>query len=119
MKQWDSTLDGSTRESHQALDGQIREIDEPFEYGWKKADYPGGFNDPAEDCNCHCVALTRAKWGLDQRELDTMKERAEYFGLDKNDSFEEFKGKYLKYIEKSTESLDKSWKRGIIKRGST
>ena len=27
---------------------------------------------------------------LDEKELDTLKERAEYFGLDKSDSFEEY-----------------------------
>lgn len=99
VKQWDSTLDGNTRETHQALDGQIREVDEPFEINGKKAMHPGDFGKPEEDCNCRCVALTRAKWGLDQKELDTMKERAEYFGLDKKDSFEEFEKKYLKASE--------------------
>lgn len=99
VKQWDATLDGKTRPSHRALDGQIREVDEPFEHGSKKAMYPGRFGDPAEDCNCRCKALTRAKWALDETELETMKERAKYFELDKSDSFEEFKKKYLKASE--------------------
>lgn len=38
VKQWDSTLDGRTRETHRLLDGQIREIDEPFEVFGKKRD---------------------------------------------------------------------------------
>lgn len=95
VKQWDATLDHKTRKTHRKLDGQIREIDEPFEIYGKKAMYPGGFGLAEEDCNCRCVALTRAKWGLDEKELETLKERAEYWGLDKNDSFEEFKRKYL------------------------
>ena len=99
VKQWDSTLDGATRPVHRELDGQIREIDEPFSAHGKKAMYPGKFGDPAEDCNCRCVSLTRARWGLDEDELQTLKNRAEYFGLDKTDSFEDFTKKYLKAAE--------------------
>lgn len=96
VKQWDASLDGATRPTHRKLDGQIREIDEPFEANGKKAMYPGKFNDPGEDCNCRCVALTRARSALDEKELATLKERAEFFGLDKAEDFEDFKKKYLK-----------------------
>jgi uncharacterized protein with gpF-like domain len=99
VKQWDATLDGKTRDTHRRLDGQIREVDEPFEIDGKKAMQPGGFGLPEEDCNCRCVGLTRAKWALDEKELDTLKERADYFELDKTDSFEEFKRKYLDAIK--------------------
>lgn len=95
FKQWDATLDGKTRDTHRWLDGQIREVDKPFEVDGKKAMQPGGFGLAEEDCNCRCVALTRARWGLDEKELETLKERADYFELDKTDSFEEFKRKYL------------------------
>lgn len=95
VKQWDSTLDGKTRDTHRRLDGQIREVDEPFEIGGMKADAPGYFGDPAEDCNCRCACLTRARWALDEDELQTLKDRAEYFGLDKTKDFEDFKKKYL------------------------
>jgi uncharacterized protein with gpF-like domain len=95
VKQWDATLDGRTRDTHRRLDGQIREVDEPFEIDGKTAMYPGCFGRAEEDCNCRCVALTRAKWGLNESELETLKERADYWGLDKKDSFEEFKRKYL------------------------
>lgn len=100
VKQWDASLDGATRPTHRKLDGQIREIDEPFEANGKKAMYPGKFNDPGEDCNCRCVALTRARSALDKKELETLKERAEFFGLDKTDDFEDFKKKYLKATKK-------------------
>lgn len=99
VKQWDSTLDDKTRESHRKLDGQIRELDEPFEVDGMKADAPGHFGDPAEDCNCRCAVLQRAKWALDEEELETLKQRAEYFELDKADGFENFKNKYLKASE--------------------
>ena len=62
VRQWDSTLDGKTRDSHRKLDGQIRELDEPFEVDGKKAMQPGDFGDPAEDCNCRCALLQRARW---------------------------------------------------------
>lgn len=96
LKQWNSTLDGETRKTHRRLDGQIREVEEPFEMDGKEAMYPGDFNDPAEDCNCRCESLTRARWALGEDELATLKERAEFFGLDKTKDFEDFKGKYLK-----------------------
>lgn len=99
VKQWDASLDGATRPLHRRLDGQIREIDEPFEMGGKKAMYPGKFNDPGQDCNCRCVALTRARSALDEKELETLKERAEYFGLDKTEDFEDFKKKYLQALK--------------------
>lgn len=96
VKQWDASLDGATRPLHRRLDGQIREIDEDFEAGGKKAKYPGRFNDPAQDCNCRCVALTRARSALDEKELATLKERAEFFKLDKTKDFDDFRRKYLK-----------------------
>ena len=100
VKQWDGTLDGKTRDTHRRLDGQIRETHEKFTIGTKEAMYPGDFGDPGEDCNCRCVALTRAKWALDDDELQKLKARAAYFGLDKKDSFKEFKKKYLKAAER-------------------
>ena len=57
VKQWDSTLDKKTRPNHVKLDGQIRELEEPFEVNGKKAMYPGGFGVPHEDINCRCVLL--------------------------------------------------------------
>lgn len=109
VKQWNSTLDGETRDTHRKLDGQIRELDEPFEIGGQKAMYPGDFGDPAEDCNCRCEALQRAKWALGEAELVTLKERAKYFDLDKTKDFESFKTKYIKAAEtaKVQESIKK------------
>lgn len=104
VKQWDSTLDGKTRESHRRLDGQLRELDEPFETDGKKASAPGHFGSPKEDCNCRCALLQRARWALDDEELKTLQERAEYFGLDKTSDFEDFREKYLKAVDISGES---------------
>ncbi len=96
VKQWDASLDGATRPLHRELDGQIREVDEPFEAGGRKVMYPGRFGTPDQDCNCRCVALTRARWALDEKELEILQERAAYFGLDKTKDFDDYKTKYLK-----------------------
>lgn len=64
VKQWDASLDGKTRDTHRQLDGQIRELDEPFEVAGMEAMQPGDFGNPAEDCNCRCCLLQRARWAL-------------------------------------------------------
>lgn len=61
LKIWDATLDGKTRPHHIELDGQAKEVDEPFEVAGKKAMYPGGFGDASEDCNCRCVLIQRSR----------------------------------------------------------
>lgn len=62
VKQWDAALDKRTRESHAQVDGEIRELDEPFSNGLM---YPG---DPdgsaAEVINCRCSLNQRARWAL-------------------------------------------------------
>lgn len=110
VKQWDATMDGRTRPTHRQLDGQIREVDEMFEVGGKKAMAPGYFGDPAEDCNCRCVALTRARWALDEDELETLKERAKFFGIDKTKDFEDFQKRFLS----ANKIIEKGGSNGII-----
>ena len=96
VKQWCATLDDSTRETHRQLDGKIVEVDEAFTLpDGLSAQFPGDFGDPAEDCNCRCCLLQRARWALDEEELETLKDRAEVFGLDKTQDFDNFKEKYL------------------------
>lgn len=96
VKQWDATLDDRTRESHMAVDGEIRELDKPFSNG---LDFPG---DPdggaAEVINCRCALFQRARWALDEDELEQLKDRAKYFGLDKTEQFDDFKKKYLNIV---------------------
>ena len=99
VKQWDATLDGKTRPSHRKLDGQIREIEDYFEVDGRKAKAPSQFGKPSEDINCRCRLNQRARWGLDEDELETLKQRAEFFELDKTEDFEDFKKKYLKALE--------------------
>lgn len=64
VKQWNAVLDGRTRSEHRELDGQIREVDEMFEVAGYKAEAPGLFGDPSQDCNCRCCLDQRARWAL-------------------------------------------------------
>lgn len=100
VKQWDSTLDSATRESHQHLDGQIRELDESFEVGGKAAPYPGGFGDPAEDCNCRCTMLQRAKWNLDNKHVRKMDNEYGYLVHFEEKDYSSFKNAFFQKFEK-------------------
>lgn len=97
VKQWDSTLDSRTRESHMWVDGEIRELDDKFSNGLMFPGDPSG--GAAEVINCRCALLQRARWALDEDELKTLQDRAKHFGLDKTASFEDYKAKYLKAAE--------------------
>jgi SPP1 gp7 family putative phage head morphogenesis protein len=109
LKQWDAALDGRTRDSHRQVDGEIKELDEKFSNGLM---FPGDPNGgAAEVVNCRCTSNTRARWALGEEELQTLKERAEYFGLDKTENFKEFEEKYLK----AAKTLENDGKSGIIK----
>ena len=93
VKQWDSTLDGRTRPAHRKVDGEIRELDEAFSNGLNFPGDPSG--GAGEVVNCRCALLQRARWALDEEELETLKKRAEYFGLDKTANFDDFQKKYI------------------------
>ena len=71
VKQWDSTLDSRTRPHHVELNGQIRDLEDPFEVAGHKAMYPGAFGVPEEDIHCRCCLLQRARWALEREESYT------------------------------------------------
>ena len=108
LKQWDAALDGATRPHHRQLDGQIRELKEYFEVAGMKAMFPGDFGRAEEDCNCRCALLQRARWALDEEELEELKKRAEYYGLDKAKDFEDYQKKYLKASEQVRDDVQKT-----------
>lgn len=55
-KQWVSTLDDSTRESHQDVDGEVVLLDQAFSNGLM---YPGDQAGPPEEViNCRCTMIT-------------------------------------------------------------
>lgn len=105
VKQWDSTMDKKTRPNHVKLDGQIREVDEPFEVNGKQAMYPAGFGVPHEDINCRCVMLQRARWALGEDETTKMNnETGEIVKINEKD-FESFKKAYNDSVEGSSKIL--------------
>lgn len=106
VKQWDSTLDGKTRDDHRLLDGQIRELEEPFEVSGKKAMEPGGFGDPAEDCNCRCCVLERSRSALKLTENGYQKWNNEDGFLIKTTGYKDFEQKYLKAASNMASKTD-------------
>ena len=105
VKQWDATLDGKTRDSHVAVDGQIRELDEEFSNG---LDYPG---DPAgsaaEVINCRCAMLQRARWAVGDsftkwnnftKQLETF-ESPESYDEFKKGFFSDENKRYMNYVQ--------------------
>ncbi len=105
VKQWDATLDGATRDTHRLLDGQVRELDEDFTVLGASAPYPGGFGDPAEDCNCRCCMLQRARWAVED-ETTYDKWNNETGGIIQCTGYDDFKEKYLKAAEALTENAE-------------
>lgn len=60
-EEWLTARDSHVRESHRKLDGVITSPNEPWEVDGYSVEYPGGFGDPAEDCNCRCTIVPRIK----------------------------------------------------------
>ncbi len=56
-KMWLSSRDAWVRDTHQALDGQIKPADEPFEIGGSTAMFPGDFGKAGMDINCRCMSI--------------------------------------------------------------
>ena len=117
VKQWDAALDGKARPSHRQVDGEIRELNEKFSNGLM---YPGDPNGPAaEVINCRCTSDTRARWALDEEELQTLKDRAAFFGLDKTENFEDFRRKYLDAAQQiATSDVEKYFKEPLENSGN-
>ena len=96
VKQWNSTLDGKTRSSHQKLDKEWRELDEPFSNGLM---YPGDPNGKAaEVVNCRCGVDDVPRWYV-------LKGGGQYRreGITGNiiecKNYAEFKEKYLQMLQ--------------------
>lgn len=105
VKQWDSTLDGNTRESHQKVDGEIKELDEPFSNGLMFPGDPSG--GASEVVNCRCALLQRARWALDDEfskydnflgELKQFENDEAYQGF-KKDYFSKENVQYMQYVK--------------------
>lgn len=112
VKQWDSTLDGHTRDSHVAVDGQIRELDEEFGNGLM---FPGDPRGPAaEVVNCRCAYLQRARWALEGSFTKMNNFTGQIETFDSPQDYEEFKKaffspenkKYMNYVEQMQDKHD-------------
>lgn len=106
VKQWDSTLDGETRDSHRAVDGEVRELDEPFSNGLMFPGDPSG--GAAEVCNCRCALLQRARWalGYDFTKMDNKTgELVDFSNIDDYDKFKETYWGKAKEIEQKQSVL--------------
>lgn len=102
VKQWDSTLDGRTRPHHRELNGQIRELEDPFEVAGLQAQHPSAFGKASEDINCRCVVLEVGRWELDEDETYTKFDGNQGVivkDLSDAKNYEEFRKKYKSQIE--------------------
>lgn len=117
VKQWDSTLDKRTRKSHQKVDGEIRELEEPFSNGLMFPGDPAG--GAAEVVNCRCALLQRARWALDDEFTKRDSFTGELREFNNPKDYDEFKKWYfskenLRYTN-YVEVLEKRYKTSNLK----
>ena len=98
LKQWDSTLDSRTRPSHQAVDGELVEVEEVFSNGLM---YPGDPNGSASEVvNCRCALLQRAEWALEDEDFKKFNgETNELQDFSSLDDYEDFKEMFWEVTE--------------------
>lgn len=105
VKQWDSTLDGRTRPSHRKVDGEIRELDEPFSNGLMMPSDPKG--KASEVINCRCGLFQRARWALEgsmtkmnnfTKKIESFESEADYKKF-KKAFFSDENVRYMNYVE--------------------
>lgn len=100
VKEWISTLDSVTRETHVELDGQIRELEEEFVIpsSGARAMYPGGFGIAKEDIQCRCCMNQRARWNLDSEEYRYSRAAGEVVSI-QSEVYSDWKRLYNKAVE--------------------
>lgn len=99
-KEWVSTLDSVTRQTHVELDGQVRELEEAFVIPstGAKAMYPGGFGLACEDVNCRCCMNQRARWNLGSEEYRYSRAAGEVVSI-RSDVYREWKKRYTEVVK--------------------
>lgn len=102
-KQWMATLDGRTRHSHRKLDGEMRELNEPFSNGCNFPADPNGL--PGEVYNCRCTMISQIA-GFEIEQATTSPKLGDM-------SYEEWKGVHQ---NSGGEGLTSDDGGGIIKR---
>ena len=82
---WIATLDGDTRDSHGAADGQVADEDGLFTVGGVKTRGPGQSGIAAEDINCRCDV------GTEVEDIKPSVRRIKGEGVKKNITYDEWK----------------------------
>ena len=109
VKQWDSTIDAKTRNSHVDVDGQIRELDEKFGNGLMFPGDPSGA--AAEVIHCRCALLQRARWAVKggftkmnnfTKQLETFDSPEDYAEFKKG-FFSKENRQYMNYVQQMEE----------------
>ena len=105
VKQWDATLDGETRDSHAAVDGEYKELDEKFSNGLM---FPGDPSGRAEEViHCRCALLQRARWAVQggftkmnnfTKQLETFESPEDYAEFKKG-FFSKKNKRYMNYVQ--------------------
>lgn len=94
VKQWDATFDSKTRAEHRYLDGQIKEIGEPFvDSQGREAQAPHKFGIASMDVNCRCIVVERARWAVEGEEMPNKVDN-ETGDLVEAKNYKEWKSKY-------------------------
>lgn len=109
-QKWIATLDNRTRHSHAVLDGQIREIGEPFEIDGFQILYPGqpapgqDYKVGSQIYNCRCTIVAVLK-GFENKDYSK-------YGNGKlgDETYEQWKEKHIAALEE-----EKSKKGGSVK----
>lgn len=107
VKEWVSTLDSVTRETHVELDGQVRELGEEFVIpsSGARAMYPGGFGIAKEDVNCRCCMNQRARWNLNSEEYRYSRAVGEVVSI-RSDIYRQWKERYNKVVDFLVENAE-------------
>lgn len=89
---WVATLDSRTRHEHRVLDGQIREVGEPFEIDGEKLRFPGDPTAPGYlvyNCRCGIIAVVKGS-KLDKEGLDALPRNSKLGDM----TYDEWKGEH-------------------------
>ena len=66
-----------------------------------KADSPGHFGKPSEDCRCRCIVLIKPRWNVDGRFTKRDNETKELLEFKNVKNYDEFKKKYWDLVDNS------------------
>jgi hypothetical protein len=109
VKQWDATLDARTRNSHAAVDGEVKELEEKFSNGLM---FPGDPSGRAEEViHCRCALLQKARWAVGSgftkmnnftKQLETFESPEDYAEFKKAFFSKENKA-YMNHVQKMEE----------------